>query len=61
MYLFEFKVDGEGKALAQIKARNYQEKYLNQGKSIYLVGIDFDSEEKSVSGLSLISGVFNYE
>ncbi|MEA3332548.1 MAG: ATP-binding protein [Pseudomonadota bacterium] len=50
IYILEFKVDDEGKALKQIKERNYQEKYLNQGAAIYLVGIDFDATERMISG-----------
>jgi len=50
IYIIEFKVDGQGSALEQIKAKNYQEKYLDQDKTIYIVGIDFDSQEKNISG-----------
>ena len=50
MYILEFKVDGRGGALEQIKERNYQQKYIGKGKKIYLVGIDFSSEEKNISG-----------
>ena len=50
IYILEFKVDDEGQAFKQIRERNYQEKYLHQGKTIYLVGIDFDSAERTISG-----------
>ncbi|MEA3464476.1 MAG: PD-(D/E)XK nuclease domain-containing protein [Thermodesulfobacteriota bacterium] len=54
IYIIEFKVDAGGdnigKALEQIKTKNYQEKYMNAGKTIYLIGIDFDSAEKNVAG-----------
>ncbi|RLA24388.1 MAG: hypothetical protein DRQ62_05070 [Gammaproteobacteria bacterium] len=49
IFIIEFKVDQAEKALAQIKAKNYQEKYLNQGKAIYLLGINFSSVEKNIS------------
>ncbi|WP_320056378.1 ATP-binding protein [Desulfuromonas thiophila] len=49
IYLIEFKVDGGGKALEQIKQRNYQQKYQGQGKPIYLIGIDFDSAERNLT------------
>jgi len=52
VYVVEFKVDQPGKALEQIREKQYQQKYLNQGKEIYLVGIDFSSEEKNVSALA---------
>ncbi len=50
IYLIEFKVDmPEAKALAQIKARNYAEKYQSKGKKIVLVGIGFSSAERNVT------------
>jgi hypothetical protein len=49
IYVMEFKVDQEGKALEQIRQKGYHEKYLNQGKPIYLVGMGFDSEEKNIT------------
>ena len=52
IYIIEFKVDGPGKALEQIKARNYAAKYQSTGKTIYLVGIDFNSEQKNISGFA---------
>ncbi len=48
VYVIEFKVDQPGRALEQIKARRYHEKYLGQGREVYLVGISFDSEEKNI-------------
>ncbi len=50
IYILEFKIDGEGRALPQIKEKNYQQKYRNEGKNIYLLGIDFSSQERNVSG-----------
>jgi len=52
IYIIEFKVDGPGKALEQIKGKNYQQKYLDSGKPITLIGIDFDSKEKNLSGFA---------
>jgi len=49
IYILEFKVDGSGNALEQIKEKNYQQDYLNTGEIIYLIGIDFSSEEKNIS------------
>ncbi len=50
LYLMEFKVDMPGeKALTQIKARGYAEKYQAHGKKIILIGIGFSSEEKNVT------------
>jgi len=47
VYIFEFKVDQSG-ALAQIKDKNYHQKYQSDYSEIYLVGIEFDSTEKNV-------------
>ena len=49
IYILEFKVDGNGNALQQIKEKNYQQTYLADGKSIFLTGIDFSSDEKNIS------------
>lgn len=49
LYIIEFKV-GMQNALAQIKAKNYAQKYLNEGKEIVLVGINFDKQEKNIAG-----------
>ncbi len=49
IYIIEFKV-GSDNALAQIKEKNYHQKYLSEGKEIYLVGIEFDREAKNISG-----------
>ncbi len=49
IYILEFKVGNEN-ALAQIKAKNYAQKYSNDGKTIYLVGINFDENKRNVSG-----------
>ena len=48
IYIIEFKV-GDGDALEQIRDRKYYEKYLNFNKDIYLVGINFDMEDRNVS------------
>ncbi len=50
-YLFEFKVvelEGEGRALAQIKEKGYYEKYLNQYKEVYLIGVEFSKEKRNI-------------
>ncbi|HPP34382.1 MAG TPA: PD-(D/E)XK nuclease domain-containing protein, partial [Ignavibacteriales bacterium] len=50
IYLFEFKVEKGKDALEQLKAKNYHEKYMNDERPIYLVGINFDKEVKNISG-----------
>ena len=48
IYIIEFKVD-EKDALKQIKEKNYAQKYLNEDKNIYLLGIEFSKEDKNIS------------
>ncbi|MBK1674948.1 hypothetical protein CKO35_17000 [Ectothiorhodospira shaposhnikovii] len=51
LYLFEFKVVEqlpEGRALAQIKARGYADKYRSTGKPIHLIGVEFSSEQRQI-------------
>ncbi len=54
IYVFEFKVielvKDAGGALAQIKENGYHEKYLNQGKPVYLIGIGFSRVERNIVG-----------
>jgi len=50
IYVIEFKM-GNTDALKQIKENKYAEKYLDEGKDIYLVGINFDDNEKNISKL----------
>ena len=49
IYIIEFKVDGKNNALQQIKDNEYAVKYLNHNKDMYLVGIEFNAEEKNIS------------
>jgi hypothetical protein len=53
IYLFEFKVvelEPEGKALAQLKAKDYAAKYRAAGVPIHLVGIEFSRDIRRVVG-----------
>jgi hypothetical protein len=47
IYIIEFKV-GSDDALRQIKEKKYAQKYLNQNKEIYLLGINFSKESKNI-------------
>ena len=52
IFILEFKVDGKkGIALKQIQDKKYHEKYLDEKKDIYLVGIEFESKQKNISNL----------
>ena len=53
VYIIEFKM-GAGDGIAQIMEKKYYEKYQNQGKHIYLIGINFDSEKRNISGFNYI-------
>ena len=48
VYVMEFKRDkSAAEALAQIKEKNYCEKFLGSGKKITLIGVNFDSEKRN--------------
>jgi len=49
IFIIEFKVDDKQNALKQIKEKRYYEKYLNYNKDIYLIGIEFDTNDKNIS------------
>lgn len=58
LYLFEFKVvekAGEGSAMAQLKAKNYADKYRASGRPVYLVGVEFSSERRALVGFEVES------
>jgi hypothetical protein len=49
VYIFEFKVNQTG-ALNQIKAKKYHERYLADYNEIYIVGVEFDSGQRNITG-----------
>ncbi|WPD21312.1 MAG: ATP-binding protein [Candidatus Electrothrix scaldis] len=56
VYLFEFKVielEPEGGALQQIKERGYADKYRGQGQPIYMIGVEFSREQRTVTGFEV--------
>ncbi len=51
VYLFEFKVvatQAEGKAIAQLRERNYAAKYRGRGWPIHLIGVEFSKETRTL-------------
>jgi len=50
IYIIEFKTDGTN-ALAQIKAKGYHQKYQSDNLPLYLLGIEFDTKERNISGV----------
>jgi hypothetical protein len=56
IYIIEFKVvetAPEGKAMAQLKARNYAEKYQAHQQPIHLMGVEFSKEAKGLVGFEV--------
>jgi len=56
IYLFEFKVVElipEGRALQQLKDKNYADKYRAEGIPIHLIGVEFSREERNVVGFEI--------
>ncbi len=54
--IFEFKVMEEspaGRALEQIKARNYAAKYRALGQPMHLIGIEFSRQSRTVTGFEV--------
>jgi hypothetical protein len=50
--IIEFKVLDETKkqviALTQIKAKNYSQKYAGSENSVFLIGIEYDKEQRNI-------------
>ncbi len=56
VYLFEFKVveiTPEGKALQQLKNKQYADKYRDLGQPIYLVGVEFTKDDRNIVGFEV--------
>ena len=50
IYIFELKYNGKAAdAIAQIHAREYYKPYINSGKEIILIGINFSEKERNIS------------
>lgn len=56
IYIFEFKVvkaDTEGKALQQIKDKNYAERYKADNQPIHLIGVEFSKRDRNIIGFEV--------
>ncbi|MDR1063202.1 MAG: PD-(D/E)XK nuclease domain-containing protein, partial [Azoarcus sp.] len=56
VYLFEFKVvedEAEGKALQQIKDKQYADKYRALDQPIHLIGMEFSKKARNVVGFEV--------
>ena len=50
IYIVEFKYNQTAEqAIEQIRKKKYWEKYLNMGKEIHLLGINFSTEQKNIA------------
>ena len=59
IYLFEFKLTGNGSAedaINQIKEKEYAAKYLTDGKKIVLIGSSFDEEKRTIKDWQIANG-----
>ncbi|HIJ88010.1 MAG TPA: ATP-binding protein [Desulfuromonadales bacterium] len=59
IYLFEFKVvemTPEGRALEQLLAKGYAEKYRQFGEPIHLIGVEFSRESRNIVGFEMAEG-----
>ncbi len=49
-YIIEFKCNQSAeKAIEQIKEKEYHKPYLNKGKEVFLIGINFSTEKRNIS------------
>ncbi len=48
IYVIEFKISTAKTAMKQLKTKNYHQKYMNQSKSIVLLAIGFNMNEKKI-------------
>jgi hypothetical protein len=48
IYIFEFKIKDNKNPLQQIREKKYYVKYQEEQKNIYLVGVEFDEEERNI-------------
>lgn len=54
IYLFEFKVvdnQPSGKALEQLRTKNYADKYMQHGRPIHLVAVEFSKNTRNIAAL----------
>lgn len=55
VYIVEFKLDQSAdEALTQIRKQRYGSKYINQGKEVLALGINFSSEKKEVAEWKMV-------
>lgn len=56
VWIFEFKLDSTAEAaFTQIIDHDYAQKYRNTGKSLYGVGVNFDSKNKKINEIKMLA------
>ncbi len=56
IFIFEIKMKSNPKnALEQLKENKYHEKYISENKTISLIGIEFDEQERNLSKFEIIT------
>jgi len=56
VFLFEFKVvelTPQGRALQQIKAMHYADKYQGRSEPIHLIGVEFSKASRNIVGFEV--------
>jgi len=53
IYVIEFKIGNTKKAIDQIREKKYHLKYTSDNRPIKLLGIEFDTENKSIADYKL--------
>ena len=46
----------EGRALEQLQAKGYAEKYRQFGEPIHLIGVEFSRESRNIVGFEMADG-----
>ncbi|MCI4671982.1 MAG: PD-(D/E)XK nuclease domain-containing protein [Bacteroidia bacterium] len=59
--IVEFKMDGQGDPLEQIRAKKYFQRYLNSHKRINLIGMSFDKVDRNVKNLIVVEDFHNHQ
>jgi hypothetical protein len=54
IFIVEFKCNQSAeKAIKQIKDKNYADRFKLKNKEIILIGINFDTEKRNISGIEI--------
>ncbi|MBS7348776.1 MAG: PD-(D/E)XK nuclease domain-containing protein [Comamonas sp.] len=45
----------QGKALAQLQAKNYADKYRSRGEPIHLIGVEFSKDSRNIVAFEVVA------